>query len=209
MNISNVDLFRQLGNLLYRDSELFVKDSDGRYIFVNDYFDTSMQAHGFIAEGESIIGKSDFDLYGHCPGYTRIKANDLTLLEDGIPVNARETVTTLVSGCDLKYHTKKWLFLSADDNRYILGLCRLYSEIHLCSGKISLSERQMETLSGVFFGLSAKEIAKKIGVSYRTIETYIEQLKIKLTSKSKNELNRVILDNNLQDVMRYYFEIIK
>lgn len=53
---------------------------------------------------------------------------------------------------------------------------------------ISLSKRESQCLAFLLQGQTAKEIAKKLNVSFRTIETYCDQLRQKTNSKTRLEL---------------------
>lgn len=52
----------------------------------------------------------------------------------------------------------------------------------------SLTKRQIEVLKYVLLGYTAKKIALYLGISFRTVETYIEILKLKFQCGSKGEL---------------------
>ena len=62
-----------------------------------------------------------------------------------------------------------------------------YSD-QVSSIKLPLSARQRDCVKLLLQGLTAKEIAIKLNLSYRTIETYLETLKKKLGCKNKAEL---------------------
>lgn len=46
--------------------------------------------------------------------------------------------------------------------------------------------------SFVIKGFSAKQIAEKLGISFRTVEEYINHLKIKTSAVSKNDLLKIL-----------------
>jgi len=54
-----------------------------------------------------------------------------------------------------------------------------------------LSKRQTQVLQYIARGYTAKRIALILGISYRTVETYIEILKDKLHCQSKWELIQI------------------
>lgn len=54
--------------------------------------------------------------------------------------------------------------------------------------KLSITHRQAECLYYLFRGKTAKQIAKILNLSYRTIEYYIENLKNKFDCKNRTEL---------------------
>lgn len=63
---------------------------------------------------------------------------------------------------------------------------------------LSLSERQYQCLAMLGKGKSAKEIAKQLKISFRTVETHIDNLKIKLDCNRRHDLALVALRNDLE-----------
>lgn len=62
------------------------------------------------------------------------------------------------------------------------------SELNASSSYIQLSHRQLDCARLLLMGMKYKEIANKLGLSSRTIEFYIENLKTKLQCQNKTEL---------------------
>ncbi len=54
----------------------------------------------------------------------------------------------------------------------------------------ALTDRQLEVFQLIGQGLSTREIAEKMHLSHKTIESYREQIKAKLSLKNASELNR-------------------
>jgi DNA-binding CsgD family transcriptional regulator len=54
--------------------------------------------------------------------------------------------------------------------------------------KLHLSKRESECLHYLVQGKTAKQTAQILSISHRTVETYIENLKLKLKCKNKAEL---------------------
>lgn len=52
----------------------------------------------------------------------------------------------------------------------------------------SLTYRESDVLKYLILGYTAKKTAIQLGISYRTVETYVETLKLKLQCSSKREL---------------------
>lgn len=63
----------------------------------------------------------------------------------------------------------------------------------------NFSKRQEEVLFYLIRGKSAKSIAKAMKISPRTVEYYVDILKIKCMCKSKNELIEFAFDNGFAD----------
>jgi len=58
-----------------------------------------------------------------------------------------------------------------------------------------LTKRQQQILYHTLFGKSAKDIAKILGLSHRTIQHHLETIKTKLNVNSKSELiEKTMLD---------------
>ncbi len=52
----------------------------------------------------------------------------------------------------------------------------------------NLTEREQDCLPLILLGDTSKEIAKKLGISHRTVEGYLESLRKKFKARNKNEL---------------------
>lgn len=60
--------------------------------------------------------------------------------------------------------------------------------LKLDSGIEYFTKREMEILQYVLQGYSAKRIGQLLGISFRTVESYINTLKIKFRCNRKNDL---------------------
>lgn len=69
--------------------------------------------------------------------------------------------------------------------------------LHVEDRPYQISGRELECLLHTIVGASAKQIAKQLGISPRTVETYIEQLKIKFECRSKLALIGKLANNKL------------
>ena len=65
---------------------------------------------------------------------------------------------------------------------------------------ITLSAREIDCALGLLEGKTSKEIANKLRVSTRSIEAYLENLKLKLNCYKKSELIDILLKNNLNKI---------
>jgi PAS domain S-box-containing protein len=65
--------------------------------------------------------------------------------------------------------------------------------------KLYLTQREMACAVCLTRGKSAKEIGKEMGLSYRTIEVYINRSKDKLKCKTKSELIKKLIESGLLD----------
>ncbi len=67
--------------------------------------------------------------------------------------------------------------------------------IKLNLGNVLLTSRETECLEYTVKGFTAKQIAKKLHISYRTVEDYINQVKIKLDVSTKQEMIQKLLNS--------------
>jgi len=71
-----------------------------------------------------------------------------------------------------------------------------HTEFHDSSNtvKIHFTKREKECLKCLVLGMTAKEIAKNLNISDRTVECYLGRIKIKTNCHSRSMLIRKILD---------------
>lgn len=60
---------------------------------------------------------------------------------------------------------------------------------------VKLSGRELDAISYYMNGLTAKETAKKMGISPRTVESYFENIKYKLGCNNKDEIVQILSDD--------------
>lgn len=63
-----------------------------------------------------------------------------------------------------------------------------YSDLPQLQQLVLISERQLQCLCFLCRGYSSKQIGQFLGISHRTIEIFIDQLKVKLTCYNKSQL---------------------
>lgn len=71
--------------------------------------------------------------------------------------------------------------------RYYIGR---YDELLYVSG------REAQIILHVLFGLTAKESAKELGLSFRTVEYYLKILKRKMRCKNRRELMAKVIESH-------------
>lgn len=64
----------------------------------------------------------------------------------------------------------------------------IVEEIHEIAKQNLLSPRELQCLSQSSTGMTAKEIARVLGIGYRTVETYLDRIRIKTGCQTKQEL---------------------
>ncbi|MCC5792638.1 MAG: helix-turn-helix domain-containing protein [Legionellaceae bacterium] len=70
---------------------------------------------------------------------------------------------------------------------------RAAQAIRLHLGDVILTTRENECLELTIKGFTAKEIAKKLSISPRTVEEYLNQVKLKMRVSSKQQLIQKVL----------------
>jgi DNA-binding CsgD family transcriptional regulator len=78
-------------------------------------------------------------------------------------------------------HVKQLGMLDEDSNELLFG-------------NLTLSKREMECLRLTIKGYTAKRIAKVLGISHRTVEEYITNIRLKVGVNSKSELIEMAID---------------
>lgn len=97
----------------------------------------------------------------------------------------------------LNYACQKKPFLSPAVARHLIDLAVMNSLDNI-SPSDQLTERQKEVLSGIAEGLSTRQIAEKLGVSVKTIESHRSQMMHRLGLGSSVELVRFALSTHLK-----------
>lgn len=64
-------------------------------------------------------------------------------------------------------------------------------------GNIYLTKREAEVLRCAVLGYSAKRTAKFLNISYRTVESYLDILKLKLKCDSKGQLIELVITSEI------------
>ncbi len=70
---------------------------------------------------------------------------------------------------------------------------------------LQLSSREMECLAGLMQGLTAKQIAKRLGISYRTVQTHWERIRMKVGTRSCHDLVAVMRRSGLSNLIAQSF----
>lgn len=104
-------------------------------------------------------------------------------------LNANQVVGTVFSRVELKFPILKTLIDIVPN----ITLPQ-YFTVGRQYGKYNLSKRESESLFYLIRGYTAREIAQKLGLSPKTIEYHIEQLKNKLNCSKRSELVEKSID---------------
>lgn len=175
-----------LGNFLYASPQL-------RQLYIDNHM---------MKADEALIGKNIRDLYP--------ETADDYLDHDKLVFKNNEALyvhqkSRLLNKSHSKFIMKKMPFTINEEVIGILGVSFFYNTLAFNGQEINLSIRQLQVISGTFFGLPAKEIAHQLEVSHRTIEGHLLNLKNKLCFENKSAIQRFVLEHNLIEVVHYFF----
>ena len=67
-----------------------------------------------------------------------------------------------------------------------------------------LTKREKEVLKYIIIGYTAKKIGKALSISHRTVECYVDKLKIKLHCETKYELVEKVIMNGLINTLEIF-----
>jgi site-specific DNA-adenine methylase/DNA-binding CsgD family transcriptional regulator len=149
---------------------------DERYIFDAD----SLGLHHFVRLGR--IANSLFDEYlEHCY-ISKNLISDIDKCFDGIPVVPYKDVKNK-SRSDVVAMIKLKSIIGVTDKSRLDGL-----SVVVNGRSVGVTKRESDVLQCLAKGCSAKETAKALVISPRTVEIYIDRLKKKFGSRSKIEL---------------------
>ena len=171
---------------------------------MNAYYIKKLIALGISTEDTpSIVGKTDFDLFNKATA-TLFYQNDQQIIKS--QTEALLTEEHQISPQYIqRFITVKTPLLNQDKQAIgVIGSSHEISVVHINGQPIELNRRDVDCLAGIFKGMSAKMIAKHHDLSPRTVESYIENLKNKINCQNKHEIIQLILDNNLELILKHH-----
>lgn len=185
------------------ECSVYWKNHHGVYLGHNEFAKQKMQEVGLSTD---IIGKTDYELFSRSIA-DMYRKNDLYVMDLGAESIFEEYVI-LPSKVRLRQLSIKLPLYDENDCIYgVIGMTYDITRIHGKFGSITLSRRETQVLACISYGLSAKQIAEKLNLSVRTIETYIMNLKSKFGISKKSEFVEIINLNKLHKVMNYYYKL--
>ncbi len=192
-------LLLKIEDYLTLPHHVYLKTKKGLYLECND---TQARSFGYDC-GKDIIGQTDYDFF-HQRDANILKTNDTEVIESDTSKTYIEQVTflnrekTAMLSLKIPFRNKAAKVIG------ILGISlpiaeesiQLNSAIPLLSSTLDMikynnkiiSKRERECLECLVKGMTAKEIAKELKLSPRTIEFYINNLKRKFNCVKRVEL---------------------
>ncbi len=208
-NITTNDIFENISHLLTTNKQLFIRDKNGIYLYANKYFHRTLVDNLLISINEPIVGKTVNQLYPNIENIvysSNILENDLKVMHSN-KIMIFDEPTYLSSNNVLNFLTKRGPFYSNGELIGTITVSETYNKLITPFGEVTLTIRQLQTLSASFHGLSVKDISTWLNISPRTVDSHIDQIKNKLTINKKSDFNKFIIDNKLFDVVNYFYKI--
>lgn len=217
----SIDAVEKILNQRQSDCVL-VKDHNSQFLNANQLF---LSFFGF-QNVDQLRGKSDYDL--RCANFAPIyiKNDQDTMIADELSV-----IEPAINddGIFSLFSTVKYTFIDENTKQKgILGIFKLinYQSIQLPSisleesevnhvkisdslfkmrlgqhSSMPLTNRELDVLYYVFHGLSQKQIADKLDLSVRTVEGYVDHIKVKLKCNNKNQLVEFAIQYGLINIV--------
>ncbi|MGE3919381.1 MAG: LuxR C-terminal-related transcriptional regulator [Gammaproteobacteria bacterium] len=206
-NIQN--LFNGLEKL--NNMWMYWKDLDGNYLGCND----AMAEKIDLVSHKDIVGRSVFDIHSYNPEEAKIyAAQDKNVLEASKPLIFQDTATLphtkinfLVLKIPLFEHklnrlkgTLGFSFYLSEEGYEELSQLEASETEQTIENPTQLdlnllTLRQLECFNYLKKGLSSKQIAQMMGISSRTVDSYIEAIKVKFNCNSRKKLLCLALQN--------------
>ncbi len=207
-NHTNHNFFESMSNFLSPNKQLFIRDINGVYLYANKYFHNTLIDNLLISENENIVGKDINQLYPNIENviYNSKKLeHDLEVIESN-KIMIFDEPTYLSSNNILNFVTQKVPFYLDGELLGVINVSESYNKLITDFGEVTLTIRQLQTLSASFHGLPVKEIGCWLNISPRTVDTYVEQLKNNLNLNKKSDFNAFIIENKLYEVVTYFYK---
>lgn len=180
-----------LPTVLNNDYLCFSKDLKGVYLNVNPGF--ILEAN--IYDADDALGKND-EALPWAPYAELFRENDLRVVETGKTHMFLEHFKLL--GKSRLYRTFKSPLLGASGK--IMGVTGLSVPINP-SSLISLSPQQTACLKELAKGYTHKQIGHVLGLAQKTVEHYLDTVKLKLDCKTRAELIMRAIERGMVDFL--------
>ncbi len=190
MNVSEL-IDRNFGSDEKEHAVFFFKDATGHYRYVNETL-LQLLSHYFNHEVKmsDIINKQDIDIFPEeCAEF--FVSFDKRVRESRSQVQEYETFKINKTQQIYAVAVKKPIYENGDFIG-ILGKTR-YLNVFTVKGKmVILSQRELDVLVHIVFGISAKQIARTLKISRGSVSTYIMRIKVKLHVETQVQLIEMI-----------------
>lgn len=195
---------------------IWAKDTSFKYVYCNEHY---AEAAGLDSPNQ-IIGKSDDQLpwrkladyfkvgdYAVFQGLSRTNVEettdannikDILVSETQLLDSSGKTIGLVGSFVDItgKQLVKKAGYFDKAQNRYYLG--------HEDFNNEYFTPREVEVFKRILLGYTAKQIGKATNLSYKTVESYISTIRLKLQASCKAEIIATAIQYGLTHIIHLH-----
>lgn len=171
----------------------YVKALDGTYLDCNDFY---VQASG-LKHYDNLVGFKDYDFW---PDYaTEIMHNDKKIISTGSPLILLEQCKPVGGNANLNLSHKEPLYNKSNKIIGVIGISFDLAKTakHQIAVNHNLSQRHLDCLRLLARGKKTKDIAYALKLSPRTVDHYIEAVKLRLNCDSRSQLIEAAWDLGL------------
>ncbi len=148
---------------------------------------------------EALWGKTDEELNWGVKEAESFQKDDQEVIESGgIKITEHQLPIKRVDGNNMVVRTEKSCLI--DERGHIVGVLGVAMDVtdeklipKFVNHLNLFTPRESDVFNYIFLGLTSKKIAKRLELSHRTIEDYVERIKIKLDCTSKSEITETAI----------------
>jgi len=169
---------------------VFWKDKNSTYLGCNSNF--ALLAG--LDSPDKVVGKTDYELWPNLRNEADIfRQGDIETMRGRPLTNAKESISN---------NNQDWVLLASksplvNKRHNTIGLFGIGIDItpkNTFKNTFDITKRQAECLNCLVRGMTAKQIARTLGLSHRTVEDYILNLKDKFKCTTKSDLIGKVFD---------------
>ena len=186
--------------------DFYIKDKMGKILIHNDNYKKHLIESGFLSgKDDELVGKSQAEIFTR-DNAENYRITDLEVMNTLTPKLVEETVTSSV-GVKQKLVVLKIPLFAIETGQVdgVICYCQSADELKGAQGNIKLSDREMECLSALFYGMTAKQAAIAMGISFRTVEIHMNNMKNKIGCMDKSSAVEFVKSQGLEMIMEYHY----
>lgn len=174
-------------------NHIFAKDLQGRYLFCNEHF----ASVAGLDSPKQVAGKVDYDLCWPSTQANFFRTADQKVVQGESYINQYELILpkkipVIVTKTPIFNKENKLVGIvgsSISFNNYLKAPALNQKEgLFYLDSKSYLTRRELEVLKYTLLGYSNKRIGGILGISTRTIEAHLQNIKLKLQCNTRGEL---------------------
>ncbi len=176
---------------------IYWKDVDLNYLGCNELLEETI-----LKSKNNIIGKNDYDISCKKDEAKSFRDRDRQVIQTGMAVQSHDILTISPKKLEITELTFKMPLTNQGKIAGVLGISHIIKKrILTTEDHENLSKRETECLHFWMQGKSAKQIAAILGLSQRTVENYINNIKIKWNCYSKSQVITKALEKGFLPVL--------